>query len=57
MLPLFVNDEVFFLAEKCGEWLGDFFKVLSESRLEANVLEKAPLILYSSHEREVMDDL
>ena len=57
MPPLFVDDEVFVLAEKCGEWLGDFCKVLYESRLEADVPKKAPQISYGSHEREVMDDL
>ena len=47
-LPFFVDDEVFVFTKKGGEWLGDFYKVLDKSPVEADVLEKAPQILYNS---------
>ena len=57
MLPFLVDDEVFVLAKKGGECLGDFFKVFYESLVEADVLETAPQISYGSYKREVVDDL
>ena len=42
MFPFFVNDEVLIFAKKGGEWLGDLGKVLYESLVEADMLEKAP---------------
>ena len=57
MLPFFIDDEVFVFAKKGGEWLGGFHKVLYESSVEADVLEKSPQILYDSRVRKVLDDL
>ena len=56
-LPFFVDDDVFFLAKKGGEWLGDLHKVLYEFLVQADVVEKAHLISYGSWKREVVDDL
>ena len=57
MLPFFVDDKVFVLTNKDGEWLGDFFKFLYESLVEADVPEKAPQISHGTWKREVLDDL
>ena len=42
MLPFFVDDEVLVFAKKGGEGLEDFGKILNESLIKTNVLEKAP---------------
>ena len=55
-LPFFVDDEVFVFAKKGGELLGDFCKVLYESSVEADVLEKAIQVVYGTWKREVLDD-
>ena len=57
MLPFFFDDEVFVFANKGGEWLGDFLKVLNESPVEADMPEKAPQISNSTWKREDLDDL
>ena len=51
MLPFFVDDEVFVFSKKGGERLGDFRKILNESSVEADVLEKAPQISYGTWKR------
>ena len=56
-IPFFIDDEVFVFANKGGEWLGNFRKVLYESSVEADVPEKDPQILYNTWKMEVLDDL